>query len=195
MAKPKNGRLGSDDLALWAKVKKTANPLHQSIAGQDHQPSDVSENPPAPSNATQKFKPKPFRIGQAVTAVHQSPSAMMRLAPTMDAKAFSRLKRGKLRPEARIDLHGMTQDRALPALTTFIQDSASRGLRLVLVITGKGRPRPDFGPIPERPGILRRNVPIWLRSGALASYVLEVTESHRSHGGEGAYYVYLRRLR
>ena len=105
------------------------------------------------------------------------------------------MRRGKMKPEARIDLHGMTQDRAIGVLSTFIQDASARQLRLVLVITGKGRPRPDFGPIPERPGVLRRNVPQWLRTGMMGPLVQDVVQSHQSHGGEGAFYVYLRRRR
>ncbi len=57
----------------------------------------------------------------------------------MDRKSFGKLKRGKLPPEARIDLHGMTLDQAHPALTRFILDSHAKQRRLVLVITGKGK--------------------------------------------------------
>jgi DNA-nicking Smr family endonuclease len=66
-------------------------------------------------------------------------------------------------------------------------------LRLVLVITGKGKPAPDHGPIPTRTGVLRHQVPHWLRMAPLGPAVLQVTESHLKHGGGGAYYVYLRR--
>ena len=60
----------------------------------------------------------------------------------MDRKAFGQMKRGKLKPEGRIDLHGMTMDRAHPALTRFILSSQASGRRLVLRMelewTGKG---------------------------------------------------------
>jgi DNA-nicking Smr family endonuclease len=113
----------------------------------------------------------------------------------MDRRKHSRMIRGKLDPEARIDLHGLTLAEAQPALASFILSSRTRGLRLVLVITGKGRTRPadDLGPIPRRPGALKVEVPRWLRSGPLALSVLEVREAHHRHGGTGAYYVYLRR--
>ncbi|OXS18849.1 DNA mismatch repair protein MutS, partial [Pseudomonas fluorescens] len=75
----------------------------------------------------------------------------------MDKKSFGKMKRGKLVPEDRIDLHGMTLDRAHPALNSFILGSFSRGLRLVLVITGKGKSKEDFGPIPVRRGVLKHN--------------------------------------
>jgi DNA-nicking Smr family endonuclease len=113
----------------------------------------------------------------------------------MDNKSFGKLKRGKLRPEGRIDLHGMTLDRAHPALKHFIQTSHRNGKRLVLVITGKGKQRDDGGPIPVRYGVLRHQVPQWLSSPPLSSVVLQVAQAHISHGGSGAYYVYLRRQR
>jgi DNA-nicking Smr family endonuclease len=104
--------------------------------------------------------------------------------------------RGKLKPEARIDLHGMTLADAHPALIRFVTDAWDRGLRLVLVITGKGSRAPeDEGPIPARRGVLRQQVPGWLAAPPLATFVLEVREAHQRHGGGGAFYVYLRRRR
>jgi len=44
----------------------------------------------------------------------------------------------RLRPEASIDLHGMTEDAALDSLGTFLEDSRRRGYRKVLIIHGKG---------------------------------------------------------
>ena len=119
---------------------------------------------------------------------------MLAAAPVaMDRKAHRKLTRGKLAPEARIDLHGMTLAAAHPALIRFVAAAHGQGLRLVLVITGKGKDRDEHGPIPARKGALRHEVPHWLTSGELRSLVLQVTEAHRTHGGSGAYYVYLRR--
>ncbi|WP_431358188.1 Smr/MutS family protein [Thalassococcus arenae] len=113
----------------------------------------------------------------------------------MDAKAFGRLKRGKLVPEARIDLHGLTLDAAHSALIQFVLSAQSRGLRLVLVITGKGNREDPFDPVPQRRGALKRQAPLWLQQMPLAGAVLQVSEAHVRHGGSGAYYVYLRKRR
>ena len=113
----------------------------------------------------------------------------------MDAKAFGKLKRGKLVPEARIDLHGMTLDQAHPALTGFILSCYGRGLRLVLVITGKGQSADPYRAGPVRRGVLKQQVPHWLTMAPLSSAVLQVSEAHLRHGGGGAYYVYLRKRR
>jgi DNA-nicking Smr family endonuclease len=105
------------------------------------------------------------------------------------------MTRGKLSPEARIDLHGMSVAEAQPELTRFILASHALGRRLVLVITGKGRASDDSGPVPQRVGILKHQMPIWLSREPLRSLVLQVVEAHLKHGGGGAFYVYLRRAR
>lgn len=155
--------------------------------------------PPAP--APPEVQPlRPFRIG----ALHRSTAPPVNLAPTpsqrlgaapvaMDNRAYRRLTRGKLTPEARLDLHGLTLAEAQPALTRFIVGSRASGRRLVLVITGKGRDRDSAGPIPRRAGALRHEVPLWLSRPPLAPLVLQVAEAHARHGGGGAFYVYLRR--
>ena len=113
----------------------------------------------------------------------------------MDRKTHRRLTAGKVRPEARIDLHGMTTAHAHTALTSFILSARARGLRTVLVITGKGRRDLSDDPVPRPHGILRHEVPRWLSLAPLASSVLQIVPAHRRHGGDGAYYVHLARAR
>lgn len=113
----------------------------------------------------------------------------------MDRKTYSRMKRGKADPEARIDLHGMTVAAAQTALIGFILRAYADEKRLVLVITGKGRHADDGDPVPRRTGVLRQHLPEWLSSSPLNQIVLDWTSSHQRHGGSGAFYVYLRRRR
>jgi DNA-nicking Smr family endonuclease len=113
----------------------------------------------------------------------------------MDRRSFERLRRGKITPDARLDLHGMTSERAHSALVGFVLDAHGRGLRLLLVITGKGRPGDPGTVIPERHGILRHSLAHWLNAPPLAGKVLQVAPAHQRHGGGGAFYVYLRRSR
>ncbi|MEO1308483.1 MAG: Smr/MutS family protein [Pseudomonadota bacterium] len=122
-------------------------------------------------------------------------AATVKTAPQMDAKMLGKMKRGKIQPDARIDLHGMTVNQAHPALSSFIISAHASGKRLLLVITGQGQRQPDHDFFSPGRGVLRRQVPQWLRLPPVSSLVLEVTPAHRRHGGEGAYYVYLRRLR
>ena len=157
---------------------------------------------PAPAPKRETIPLAPFAVGEAArprpsgASLAPSLAETMRSAPVaMDRRAFDRLRSGKLRPEAKLDLHGLTLERAHPALVDFVLGHAARGRRLLLVVTGKGKPRDEGGPIPTRLGVLRHQVPQWLRMPPLAPMVLQVAQAHRSHGGEGAYYVYLRRGR
>jgi DNA-nicking Smr family endonuclease len=142
-----------------------------------------------------------FQVGQKASHSRANdvlPGIAERLsrAPVnMDNKAFGKMRRGKLKPEARIDLHGMTMDQAHPELLGFILNSQAMGRRLVLVITGKGKLRDEGGPMPARHGILRHQVPQWMALPPISSAILQVTPAHLTHGGQGAYYVYLRRIR
>lgn len=192
-------KLSKDEQDLWQKVAKTADPLHD--LRPEPSPSvplpkriEVADPVPAP---LQSFK-MGAKSRNATPGNNLAPTLSERLAEEpvrMDQKAFQRLKRGRLYPEARIDLHGMTLDQAHPALTGFVMRSYAEGKRLVLVITGKGKSRDDGGPIPVRFGVLKHQVPQWLRMMPLGPIVLQVTEAHQKHGGSGAYYVYLRRVR
>jgi DNA-nicking Smr family endonuclease len=112
---------------------------------------------------------------------------------SMDRKTFGKMKKGRLSPQARIDLHGLTIAQAHPVLIRFIMEAVATDLRLVLVITGKGKNRDDGGPIPVRHGVLRHQVPHWLNTMPLRPHILQISQAHLKHGGQGAYYVYLRR--
>ena len=191
-------KLRPEERELWKKVADTATPLAQpakmEIPRALYMPKAKIERP-----ASVQPDLKGFKIG---TKSQSAPlvgggQAAVKSAPVMDAKSFGKLTRGKLRPEGRIDLHGMTMAEAHPSLQDFILGSAQLQRRLVLVITGKGKgkSKPDYGPIPERHGVLRHNVPIWLRQSPLSSVILEVSPAHQRHGGAGALYVYLRRGR
>jgi DNA-nicking Smr family endonuclease len=103
-------------------------------------------------------------------------------APRIGGHADAHLRRGRLDPESRLDLHGLTQDGAHRALLRFLLRAQSDGQRLVLVITGKG-------------GVLRSQLPLWLGQSDARVLVGGVQEAHVKHGGAGAFYVTLRKQR
>lgn len=115
----------------------------------------------------------------------------------LDSATARRLHRGDREPDARIDLHGMTAERAHAALVAFIRREFLSGSRLVLVITGKGGRRSDdaVGPRGYGPGqgVLKTLAPIWLDEPALSQMIVGVFRAHQRHGGGGALYVYLRK--
>lgn len=192
-------KLRPEELDLWRKVAERTERLD--FYFQKHaipEPQSITAPKRRKLIDTLTTPTKPDNRSYPTTRVQRQPSVTdeLRSAPVqMDRKSFDQMKRGKLKPEGRIDLHGMTLDRAHPALTRFILSSHSSGKRLVLVITGKGKSRDDGGPIPVRFGVLRHQVPQWLKMQPLSSVVMQITPAHDRHGGGGAYYVYLRKLR
>ncbi len=193
MARRKSG-LSDADQALWKQVTATAKalrPVTSKIVIHYHQP-------PAP--ATPKPKVVALVIGEATKApiatVLPVRDPLNQSSVQMDKRSFERLRKGRLRPEARLDLHGMTTVVAHGRLNRFIVEAHEADLRLVLIITGKGRVWPEeTGVMPVRKGVLRHSVPHWLAQLALKARILQVTQAHDKHGGGGALYVYLRRRR
>ncbi len=118
----------------------------------------------------------------------------------LDGNTADRLRKGTLEPDARIDLHGMTEERAHRALLHFLKNAQACGARLVLVITGKGAKQAasdaPFDMEEERRarGVLKTSVPRWFAEPDFARLIADSRSSHRRHGG-GALYVYLRKRR
>jgi DNA-nicking Smr family endonuclease len=199
-----------EDIDLWTRATETVTPLARgslskgalmggTTAHQAPHPSPPSTSA-APSREPQS--PQSFRIGSRSKAppprhdLQPDISAALRAAPPrVDGRTHQRLKAGKLRPEGRIDLHGMTLAQAHPVLVRFLTAAHVDRKRLVLVITGKGKDRDDGGVMPLRRGVLRHQVPHWLHTPPLSQIVLQITPAHYRHGGDGAYYVYLRKPR
>lgn len=180
----KRGRrplITDEDRQLWDRVRRTATPLRP-------------EPPPAP------LPPIPGEVPAKVAAAAKPPPRAPRTKPRpppapppqlggFDRKTMTRLSRGSVSIDARIDLHGMTQEAAHRRLLRFLDAARGEGAKIVLVITGKGAPDALDG----GRGVLRRAVPEWLRSPAFRLYVSGYESAGRRHGGEGAIYVRLRR--
>jgi DNA-nicking Smr family endonuclease len=123
----------------------------------------------------------PKRPGIRVSHPHfpAQPAYNEQPAASIGGHADAHLRRGRLEPDARIDLHGLTQDGAYRLLVRFLMQSQAQGLKLVLVITGKG-------------GILRGALPLWLGQAEFRPLIAGLREAHVKHGGAGAFYVLLR---
>jgi DNA-nicking Smr family endonuclease len=116
--------------------------------------------------------------------VRELPPAAARANPGLDRRQAQRFKRGRIEFEARLDLHGLTQDQAHWRLVAFIEWARREGKRALLIITGKGV---------QGGGVLRSAVPRWLAE--LGSVVLTTAPALPKDGGSGALYVLLRRER
>ena len=115
-----------------------------------------------------------------------TPANLAPAVAALDRASRRKIGRGNAEIEARLDLHGMTQAEAHRALVRFVIDAGNDGMRLALVITGKGR---------AGSGVLRQAVPRWLDEPALRQRIVAVSPASPRHGGDGALYLQLRRAR
>ena len=142
--------LTRDERNLWDRVRATATPLRP-----EPPPEPVAPlPPPLPDPRAPPRAPEGIR-GPAAPVAHRAAPG----GSAMDRKRLERLRRGRMEPEARLDLHGLRAGPAHAALTRFILGAHAEGRRLVLVITGKGRPEDAEPSLLYRPGILRHSVP------------------------------------
>ncbi|MGM0584169.1 MAG: Smr/MutS family protein [Pseudomonadota bacterium] len=206
MAKRRRNRVTAEDRALWERAMRDASPLQERRAPETADPEKPAPEaaprptpkPSAPVDPTPRIVRPEGRPAPASTATRlASPIDTLDPARGLDRRTAERLKRGRRPPEARLDLHGMTAERAHSALARFIRQSRAQGRRCVLVVTGKGgrKPAEDAPFMPERTGVLRHSVPLWLNTPPLSAMIVGVYSAHRTHGGEGALYVYLRKSR
>ena len=153
------------------------------------------------SDEDRKLFEDDFRQARPIRAVAKVKAAKKKAVTSkpsgVNGGTEDRLRKGLLEPEARIDLHGMTEGAAHRALYAWLAGAQSRGYRLVLVITGKGNPRKgESASWMQSPhGVLKQMVPRWLAQPELAAMIASIRPAHVRHGGDGALYVYLRKNR
>lgn len=208
----KSRRPTADELDLFGKVLRDAQPI-ESDRHADHAvaPEPVPDPPASPDEARTLQEPAgkrrsaPARHATTAPGTVAPPIVPSDLqhhvhggAPGMDRRLQLRLKRGQIPIEARIDLHGMSREKAHVALNGFLARQEALGRRCVLVITGKSRPdwhRPAWGADEREIGVIRRALPGWLRDYPNKERVLAFTSAQPQDGGKGAWYVLLRRRR
>lgn len=159
--------LRPEEQKIWAMVAATVHPRPSRNAPKPARPQTLDA---AARIDPADLKPAPRSKRQAVEGIE--PGRRHRIA------------REREEIGGRIDLHGLTQDRAKAALERFLVQAWDEGWRAVLVITGKG----VLGD-----GVLRKRAPEWLGAPHLSHIVAGISEAHRRHGGEGAMYVALKR--
>jgi DNA-nicking Smr family endonuclease len=179
-------RLSEEERTLWGRVVRSVVPLRRKP-----KPSDTAASPP--SKASGKAKPSPRSPASVKPAVKSAARPAPGLEP-LDRTLKRRLARGSVALDARIDLHGLTQSEAHGALLRFLRHAQADGVKFALVITGKGfitgkGGRDEWS---ER-GVLKRQVPLWLKLPEFRAYVVGFEDAHIGHGGQGALYVRIRR--
>lgn len=186
-------RLDPDESALWKKVAATVKPLAKARA------------PLAPAAPPTVKPPKP--TARSIAAPAAAPRVPAKLPPprrthshaTLDGHWDRRLRKGLVRPDLSIDLHGHTLASAQALLDGAIGRGLMRGARVLLVVAGRLRPGADRLPQmhgdPRPRGAIRASLPDWLAHSPYADQIVALRPAHISHGGAGALYVILRRSR
>ena len=179
--------LRPEERAIWKKVARSVTPITPERTRLLDE-MDAALGPARPAGPAVSKS----RLRASATPVKAAPVNL-----PVDRSGEKKVRKGKLGIDSRIDLHGMTQDQALSALTGFLHRALHRHDRTVLVITGKGaKPRdrsrpPGLGE--DEPGVLRRRLPEWLARPDLKTIVSGFAPAHARHGGGGAFYVTLRK--
>lgn len=188
-------RLSEDEQRLWGGITRSVVPLkrkHSTATAAMHrgETATTKKNARATPQATRRRVDAPAHPAPAKPGA-KPPAKSMPSLGGLERRQKQRLARGTEPIDGRIDLHGRTQSEAHTALLGFLRHAQARGARFVLVITGKG----GFQGAASERGVLKRQVPLWLRQAEFRPFVLAAEDAHRAHGGEGALYIRIRRLK
>lgn len=180
-------RLSAEERRLWAHVAASVRPLKdKAVPVIEAETSGQEEKALKPVSAAAKKSPTPI-------AKRHAPNKEPAPPPEIDQRGDKRTRRGQVDIDGTLDLHGMTQIQARDALRGFLFHLHAHGARCALVITGKGDPRQRaYGH--DAPGVLRRRFPDWLNEPDIRPVVSQYANANRRHGGDGAFYVFLKRV-
>lgn len=168
--------MNDDD--LWQAVVKTVRPLGSKT--NPEKPETVSLEKQLSLNI------KPLRNDPDID-VKQYALLEAGDISALDRKNGQRLKTGAMPVEGRLDLHGHTLETGFEALKSFIYNYNKINARCLLVVTGKG------GFLGR--GVIRAEFQNWMNSPEIRSLILAFSPAQPRDGGDGAFYVLLRRRR
>lgn len=187
MKRSSNKSLNREDKHLWKRVADTVTPNSETRGRQlEREMEKLMQSSTGPDTSFKTHQG--FKTATVVSNVkpdsYRPPVPKTVQSHPIEDRTLKRLAKGRQQIDSRIDLHGMTQDRARFALLDFLQMAQRCDHRMVLVITGKGN---------EGRGVLRQQVPNWFNLPEFSPYVNGVKQAHLSHGGDGALYVRVRK--
>jgi DNA-nicking Smr family endonuclease len=155
--------LSEEDLRVWAAYSRTLSrlmPGRTALILPPEPPRPASPDPaPAPPVAA---KPS-LALPPPELGIDRAPAGL-------DKASWKNFYAGKIRVEARLDLHGHTAARAHHKVQSFLEQAHGTGMRCVEIITGKGE-------------ILARELPHWLNAPALRPFILALAHPHAANTG------------
>ena len=184
----KRRNLTHDERAIWKRATKDVRRLPA-----DGRDAENMAQGPAGLKIGETTREAAFPVraptGSAETKRAARGSAFEGGDPALDRRA----RRGRIRPERRLDLHGLREAPARVALTSFLERAQAEGCRCVLVITGKGARETENDVLSARPrGVIRRRFKDWIDEPPLRSIVARAAPAAPRDGGAGAFYVFLK---
>jgi DNA-nicking Smr family endonuclease len=182
-----------DGSALWQRVIETVKPLKgrkAAVTGPRHceERRDAAAQPRSARGSGSLGSARDDEKKMAARARQSLPN-------TLDASWDRKLARGLVAPDLTIDLHGYTLSAAHAELEAGLTRAVSARARLILLITG--RPPPPERSRLDNPlrGVIRASVGDWLHHSRYAAQIAAIRNAHPKHGGAGALYVILRRIK
>ncbi len=108
----------------------------------------------------------------------------------------SKLLEKKITSNKILDLHGFSLDEANLKIKKFIEESYNLGIEKLIIVTGKGlHSQNESDPyVSKKLGILRYSIPEYLNNNKdLLNLIKNISPAKIDDGGDGAFYVYLRK--
>ena len=200
MKPDKNRHLSKEDLLVWEQLKKT---LDHSLNKTEKKKSLKTYDPEEPNQKA--IRPEEFfvlkreKITKPIRKQSEfKPASTNYKGNKLDKKRQTLLKKGKIEPEKILDLHGLNAKKAEKLVLDFLLKNYLNGVRLALIITGKGkrsREADNSYYTEQDTGILKRSLITWVENSNMRPTILDILPAHAKHGGGGAFYVYLRKSR
>lgn len=190
VAKPSISRV--PDFDLWEMYTKDLEKLPDKAGDRLFEAVADSDTSAAQTKPARRRKILYARLGGEAGLLVAPPAPPLRaVARDMDKRSQTKLKRGEFPIDGTLDLHGLSEARAHHRLIEFLLTHHQRQSRCLLIITGQGRNTATG----RAEGALRRNLPRWCQEAPVAPFILSVEQAQTKHGGNGAFYVLLRRKR
>ncbi len=176
---------GDDDI-VWETVKSNSKALKHNRTN-THIVRETGKNPWEINNGVAALSLHAFGKTREQNFQYGAKDKSVGDLTAMDKKNAERLRKGRLPVDGSLDLHGFTVNQAWPALKRFILFSFNQRRRCVIIVTGKGWMSE------KRVGVLREHLPKWLNTPELRHYILGFSYAQSKDGGDGAFYVMIKR--
>ncbi|TLX05818.1 Smr/MutS family protein [Rhizobium sp. MHM7A] len=178
-------KLSADERILWGKVARSTRPMPGKANELTELDAFLAETEAAAErqNVEKQTSVSPTAAQLAAPSTSRQPA---KVHHPLERPVKRKIAKGRLALEARIDLHGLVQSQAHVILLDFLIRAHERGMRHVLVITGKGS---SLG----SEGALKRAVPLWFSKPEFRHLISSYEPAAQHHGGEGALYIRLSR--